>query len=82
MAFGITSPRLTAQKWSTSHDLFESMVEYDFNALVEAFDMECKKVGYQAAVGQPTHSIQLSPAKRTQSTGYDGRGNSSKRLRF
>lgn len=46
MAFGITSPRLTAGKWSSSHPLFGSMVSADFNALVTAFDMECKKAGY------------------------------------
>ncbi|KDQ63470.1 hypothetical protein JAAARDRAFT_119479 [Jaapia argillacea MUCL 33604] len=46
MAFGITSPRLTAGKWSTYHPLFGSMVDVDFNILVQTFDVECKKVGY------------------------------------
>ncbi|TRM60229.1 P-loop containing nucleoside triphosphate hydrolase protein [Schizophyllum amplum] len=46
-AFGITSPRLTALKCSTSHTLFASMVTSDFMALLAAFDAECKKVGYQ-----------------------------------
>ncbi|GLB36075.1 putative ATP-dependent DNA helicase [Lyophyllum shimeji] len=47
MAFGITSPRLTANKWSTSHPLFASMVSTDFNALVAAFDEECRKANYE-----------------------------------
>ncbi|KAG6842275.1 hypothetical protein C0991_000245, partial [Blastosporella zonata] len=47
MAFGITSPRLTSTKCSTSHDLFGSMVNMDFNDLVAAFDVECRKAGYQ-----------------------------------
>src|SRR5258705_9381660 len=38
MAFGITSPRLTANKLSTSHPLFGSMINADFKALVSAFD--------------------------------------------
>ena len=49
-AFGITSPRLTALKCSTSHPLFGSMVHVDFLTLVQAFDAECKKVGYQNIV--------------------------------
>ncbi|KAG6912027.1 hypothetical protein DXG01_000275 [Tephrocybe rancida] len=47
MAFGITSPRLTFNKWSTSHPLFGSMASMDFNDLVAAFDVECKKGGYR-----------------------------------
>ncbi|KAI0321730.1 ATP-dependent DNA helicase [Amylostereum chailletii] len=47
MAFGITSPRLTAGKWSSMHPLFGSMVNVDFSALVAAFDAECKKVHYE-----------------------------------
>ncbi|KAJ7225586.1 ATP-dependent DNA helicase [Mycena pura] len=74
MAFGITSPRLTALKVSTSHPLFGSMVNSDFNALVAAFDVECAKVGYQAALPPPTVS-----KKRTyttsQTTSVRGRGN-------
>lgn len=46
MAFGITSPRLMVSKLSTSHPLFGSMGSCDFNALVAAFDVECKKAGY------------------------------------
>ncbi|KAF9244628.1 ATP-dependent DNA helicase [Melanogaster broomeanus] len=59
MAFGITSPRLTANKWSTSHPLFGSMVDSDFNALVAAFEKECKKVNYVScapAVAITSHS--------------------------
>ncbi|KAF8213122.1 ATP-dependent DNA helicase [Mycena galopus ATCC 62051] len=62
MAFGITSPRLTALKCSSSHPLFGSMVNTDFNALVEAFDAECKKVGYRSATPPP-----IAPQKRTYS---------------
>ncbi|TFY82334.1 hypothetical protein EWM64_g1675 [Hericium alpestre] len=46
MAFGITSPRLTLSKLSSSHPLFGSMGHVDFNALVAAFDEECKKADY------------------------------------
>ncbi|KAI0655184.1 ATP-dependent DNA helicase [Cubamyces menziesii] len=60
MAFGIASPRLTAGKWSSSHPLFGSMVDTDFNALVAAFDVECKRAHYAKAEPQ-----QISPAPRT-----------------
>ncbi|KAK7064288.1 putative ATP-dependent DNA helicase RecQ [Favolaschia claudopus] len=53
MAFGITSPRLTALKCSTSHPLFGSMVSTDFNALVAAFDAECAKVDYRNLTPPP-----------------------------
>ncbi|CDO75469.1 hypothetical protein BN946_scf184935.g5 [Trametes cinnabarina] len=74
MAFGITSPRLTAGKWSTYHPLFGSMVDTDFNALVAAFDMECKKAGYAKA--EPL-SVPRTAQKRTSSSstsrgGYRG----------
>ncbi|KAI0825027.1 ATP-dependent DNA helicase [Trametes gibbosa] len=69
MAFGITSPRLTAGKWSTYHPLFGSMVDTDFNALVAAFDVECKKAGYAKA--EPTSPAPRTSQKRTytQSSG-------------
>ncbi|KAF5385259.1 hypothetical protein D9615_001455 [Tricholomella constricta] len=54
MAFGITSPRLTVNKWSTSHPLFGSMVSVDFNSLISAFDVECKKANYEKAEPLPT----------------------------
>jgi len=63
MAFGVTSPRLTANKWSTSHALFGSMVNVDFGHLVQAFDAECKKVGYQSLEVTATPS---SSKKRSQ----------------
>ncbi|KAK0465659.1 ATP-dependent DNA helicase [Armillaria novae-zelandiae] len=65
MAFGITSPRLTAGRWSTSHPLFGSMVDVDFNELVEVFDAECKKVGY---VGLTEPKTAAAPKKRPAST--------------
>ncbi|KAL4242127.1 ATP-dependent DNA helicase [Abortiporus biennis] len=61
MAFGITSPRLTAGKWSTYHTLFGSMVDCDFNALVAAFDKECKKAGYKAV------AVAKAPTSRKRS---------------
>jgi len=64
MAFGVTSPRLTANKWSTSHALFGSMVNVDFGHLVEAFDTECKKVGYQSL--EVTTATPSSSKKRSQ----------------
>ncbi|KAJ7487526.1 ATP-dependent DNA helicase [Mycena galericulata] len=76
MAFGITSPRLTAMKCSTSHPLFGSMVNTDFNAL--AFDIECAKVEYQGTVPP-----QVVTKKRTysQTTTTKSRGGGSKRGR-
>ncbi|KAJ7054134.1 ATP-dependent DNA helicase [Mycena amicta] len=73
MAFGVTSPRLTALKCSTSHPLFGSMAESDFNALVAAFDAECAKVEYQ---NDPSITVTTTATKRTysQSTGGRGRG--------
>ena len=69
-AFGITSPRLTLGKWSTYHPLFGSMVDVDFDVLVEAFDKECKKAGY-------TRSEQVAaaaPTKRTYNSYSSGEG--------
>lgn len=89
MAFGITSPRLTANKWSTSHPLFGSMVTSDFNALVRAFDEECKTAGYQGGVD--TSATNKKALKRAYSSysgstsesgrGGRGRGGGSKRAR-
>ena len=87
MAFGITSPRLTLNRWSTSHELFGSMVHVDFNALVEAFDAECKKAGYVNAEAPPPLAktaqkrsfTQYSSTSRGSSGGgsyYRGGGNS------
>ncbi|KAH9858087.1 ATP-dependent DNA helicase [Lenzites betulinus] len=76
MAFGITSPRLTVGKWSTYHPLFGSMVDTDFNALVAAFDVECKKAGYAKA--EPAAAPPRTSQKRTytQSSGAStSRGN-------
>ncbi|KAJ7900267.1 ATP-dependent DNA helicase [Mycena olivaceomarginata] len=75
MAFGITSPRLMALKCSSSHPLFGSMVNADFNALVIAFEAECAKVGHRSATPPP-----VAPKKRTysqtksQTTTRGGRG--------
>lgn len=49
-AFGITSPRLTANKWSSGHPLFGSMAIADFDRLVAAFDKECAKVDYESVL--------------------------------
>jgi len=90
MAFGITSPRLTAGKWSTSHPLFGSMGTVDFNALVAAFDEECAKAGYVAAavatVPAPKGSKKRSYAQssypaRSSYGGNSGRGSYGKRAR-
>ncbi|KAG2154770.1 ATP-dependent DNA helicase [Suillus clintonianus] len=76
MAFGVTSPRLTAGKWSTSHALFGSMVEVDFNTLVEAFDKECARVGYaQADIPVSTLTSKKRPASQS---GSNSRGGSSR----
>ncbi|KAL6309884.1 ATP-dependent DNA helicase [Sparassis latifolia] len=85
MAFGITSPRLTAGRWSTSHPLFGSMVSVDFNALVAAFDAECKKAGYAKSAVKTavkrTYSQASYPARSNYGSSTRGRGGSSKRAR-
>ncbi|OCH96064.1 ATP-dependent DNA helicase [Obba rivulosa] len=84
MAFGITSPRLTAGKWSTSHPLFGSMVDVDFNALVAAFDTECAKAGYMRSTTSVVATAPRTAQKRsyTQSRSSDTpRGSYSKRAR-
>ncbi|KAJ6575034.1 ATP-dependent DNA helicase [Mycena capillaripes] len=78
MAFGITSPRLTALKCSTSHPLFGSMVNADFDALVKAFDEECAKAEYRSTTPPP-----VVTKKRTFSQTTSGRGGrGSKRGRY
>jgi uncharacterized Fe-S cluster protein YjdI len=85
MAFGITSPRLTVNKWSTSHPLFGSMVTSDFNALVKAFDEECKNAGYQKCMDTPATTKKRAQSSYPGSTSGSGRGRgrggSSKRAR-
>jgi hypothetical protein len=70
MAFGITSPRLTDNRWSTSHPLFGSMVDADFRNLVQIFDEECKKTGYERseAVATPVSTTK----KRTYISSTSG----------
>ncbi|KAI0274720.1 ATP-dependent DNA helicase [Gloeopeniophorella convolvens] len=74
MAFGITSPRLTVGKWSSSHPLFGSMVDTDFNALVAAFEAECQKAGYARLETAPASTYERKrPFSRTKSSqSYDG----------
>ncbi|KZT30636.1 ATP-dependent DNA helicase [Neolentinus lepideus HHB14362 ss-1] len=84
MAFGITSPRLTVGKWSTSHELFGSMGDVDFDALVKAFDVECKKAGYaraSEAAPAPTKKRSYTQSSNSSQGGSYGRGGSSKRAR-
>lgn len=76
MAFGVTSPRLTANKWSTSHALFGSMVDVDFGHLVQAFDAECKKVGYQSL--DVTTATPSSSKKRSQPQISSNNGNTTR----
>jgi hypothetical protein len=88
MAFGITSPRLTYQKLSTSHSLFGCMDDVDFGSLVKAFDKECAAAGYikvQGPVGRfgglkRPHSQTSSTRGGKSSTNSRG-GSSSKRGR-
>lgn len=88
MAFGITSPRLTVNKWGNTHPLFGSMVSVDFNVLVAAFDVECQKAGYQsvsvpvAANSRKRTYTQANPSSSSHSASssrpnYSRRGNSS-----
>ena len=84
MAFGITSPRLTVGKWSTSHPQFGCMGDVDFNALVAVFDKECRKAGYtRTEVGTVSVESKKRPlAKSSGSHGNYDRGGGSKRGRF
>ncbi|KAI0778291.1 ATP-dependent DNA helicase [Trametes elegans] len=76
MAFGITSPRLTAGKWSTYHPMFASMVDTDFNALVAAFDIECKKAGYAKAEPQaPVRTAQKRSFPQSSASSSSRGGN-------
>ncbi|KAJ7630865.1 ATP-dependent DNA helicase [Roridomyces roridus] len=77
MAFGITSPRLTALKCSTSHPLFGSMVDTDFNALLHHFDEECKKVGYKSALPPPVTATKRTYSQTKTTSSRGGRGGSS-----
>ncbi|KIY66111.1 ATP-dependent DNA helicase [Cylindrobasidium torrendii FP15055 ss-10] len=45
-AFGVSSPRLYANKWTTKHPLFGCLVDADFKKLLEVFDVECRRVDY------------------------------------
>ncbi|KAI0639508.1 ATP-dependent DNA helicase [Trametes polyzona] len=74
MAFGITSPRLTAGKWSTYHPLFGSMVDTDFNALIAAFDVECKKAGYAKAEPAPAARTAQKRTYTQSNSGSSSRG--------
>ena len=75
MAFGITSPRLTYGKWSSSHPLFGSMDTVDFNVLVDAFDKECKKVGYQSTI--VTQSSSTPATKKRNYSSYSSSSTSA-----
>ncbi|KAJ7706258.1 ATP-dependent DNA helicase [Mycena rosella] len=81
MAFGITSPRLTALKCSTNHPLFGSMVNTDFNALVKAFDVECAKVDYRGTTPPPVVTKKRTYSQTTSTRGGRGGSSSSKRGR-
>lgn len=80
MAFGITSPRLTYGKWSTSHPLFGSMDTVDFSALIEVFEEECKKAGYQsvAVAVAPTAKKRSYNSYQSSSSSYSKSGGSTR----
>jgi hypothetical protein len=75
MAFGITSPRLTAGKWSSSHPYFGCLGDVDFNVLVATFDKECKKAGYMRTEGATT--VSSTDRKRSLAQSSSSRGNYS-----
>ncbi|KIM75419.1 hypothetical protein PILCRDRAFT_98975 [Piloderma croceum F 1598] len=87
MAFGITSPRLTAGKWSTSHPQFGCMDDVDFNALLTAFERECKKAGNVRTEAATVASVASKKRPLTQSSSSQrnyshGGGGGSKRGRY
>lgn len=67
-AFGISSPRLAVLKCSTQHLLFGSMVSVDFNALVQAFDKECKTVDYTNVIVATTSTTNTKKRGYTETT--------------
>lgn len=72
VAFGITSPRITAAKL-TNTEIFGSMCDHDFTALLTAFTKICDKeparqvagIGAETASTQPARKTTSIPAKRT-----------------
>lgn len=82
MAFGITSPRLTYIKCSTSHPSFGCMDDVDFNVLLAAFDKECKKAGYAKSI---SYTVPKTSSNKRSNSNYSrsgGQGGSYKRGRF
>lgn len=67
LAFGITSPRLTATRL-TSHAVFGSMVDVDFDVLLAAFTKVCNEEGNLPATPDVNPS-QAKPSARKTSTG-------------
>lgn len=79
MAFGITSPRLTYLKCSTSHPSFGCMDDVDFNVLVAVFDDECKKAGYAKSI---SHTVPKTSSNKRSNSNYNHGGGSYKRGRL
>ncbi|KAL4242210.1 hypothetical protein ABKN59_001928 [Abortiporus biennis] len=71
LAFGIESTQLDARKWSKSHPLFGSMMDYDYDALVSEFTQKCEKAGYRpAAVIQDAISSGTSSTRKRSHSSY------------
>lgn len=82
MAFGITSPRLTNGRWSTSNPYFGSMVDVDFGILVAAFDKECKKAGYAKSETAVATSVGKKRAQPSGRSSFGSAGGTSKRGKY
>jgi hypothetical protein len=66
LAFGISSPRLTMNKLG-KHPVFGSMVETDFNVLLELFTKACEEGGGQKAESPPPSDTRKTATKRSYS---------------
>ncbi|KAF8309724.1 ATP-dependent DNA helicase [Clavulina sp. PMI_390] len=93
IAFGITSPRITAHRWSGSNPLFGSMVDVEWGVLLDAFQKICDQEGNKPADPRPAEKAAGVGSKRAASTSSGtgtagsggrgrGRGTGAKRGRF
>lgn len=79
LAFGITSPRLTAAKL-TKHDVFGTMVDCDWKLMLKEFEKVCDAEGGMPA--QPLSPVKKAAPAKKRAYAETGRGSSSKRGRF
>ncbi|KAF8309725.1 ATP-dependent DNA helicase [Clavulina sp. PMI_390] len=91
IAFGITSPRITVNKWSGSNPLFGSMEHVEWGVLLDAFQKVCLLEDNQSGGSVPKKKAAAAGTKRASSTASDaetsaaggsGGGTRAKRVKF